>query len=124
LATDRCDADAATSTCEVLDNCYAIGSLNDALPPPDAVAYYRTCLFTDHRYSLALSGTGAVAQQRTGPLPKIYESTFWPLYCHALQRAGQRDRSICERRSSSASNRTKLSQRRHHRRRSAPRFTG
>lgn len=125
FAIDRCDGDAPGSACDVLDSCYAIGSLNDALPPADAIAYYRTCLFTDHRYSLALSGTGAVARQRPAPLPKIYASTFWPLYCHALQRAGQRDRSTCERHSGSSSTPSKRSQRRHqHRRRTAPRFTG
>jgi hypothetical protein len=124
-ASGHCDVDAPGSTCEVLDTCYGIGAMNDSLPPADAVAYYRRCLFTDHRYALALTGTGVIAKARRAPLLKIYESTFWPLYCHALQRAGQRDRSICERRSTSTSSRTKRSQRRHHHtHRTAPRFTG
>jgi hypothetical protein len=127
-ASGRCAADTSEATCDLLDHCYATGAIELTATPADAVSLYRSCLFTDHRFALTLTGTGVAVQPRPEPLPKIYESTFWPLYCSALERAAQRDQSICERRASASSTRgtshRKTAKRTKHRRRTAPRFTG
>lgn len=123
-ADASCDPGAAQPTCDVLDDCYVVGALRLSDSPQDAVAFYRTCLFTDHDYDLVPSASGsALVKARPRPLPQIYQSTFWPLYCTALERAGERDVSICERRTARSS-----SKRTHHRKRShrrtRPQFTG
>ena len=125
-ASGRCAADASEATCDLLDDCYASGALIETVTTPDdAVSRYRSCLFTDHRFALKLTGTGVAAVSRPDPLPKIYESTFWPLYCHALERVGRRDASICERRAHASSTKQRnAAKRKKHRRRTAPRFTG
>lgn len=129
-ATPPCDPDSLESTCDVLEDCYVVGALQMTADPAEAVSFYRTCLFTDRQFALSLIGAGFGARERSRPLSPIYVSTFWPLYCEALRRAGQRDPSICERHASSAST-TRKHVRKHHvrrrtaaRHRTAPRFTG
>ena len=124
-AAGGCDPNASQPTCDVLDDCGVVGALDMTAPPQDAVVFYRSCLFTDHRYTLVAGAAGSVVKPRSQPLPKIYASTFWPLYCQALERAGQRDASICDRRASAGSTRRthrRSASRRH--RRISPQFTG
>lgn len=126
-ADSDCASDSLQATCDTLDTCDAIGALNMTAPPNDAVAFYRNCMFTDHRYKLIAGNTGALARSRT-TLPKLYASTFWPLYCDAVERAGRTDRAICGVRTSAgsgsgSSGSTTHRHSRSHRRRS-PRFTG
>lgn len=122
-AGTTCFADSQQSTCNELQTCVLIGALNMTEAPSDAVDFYRTCLFTDDASRLVtVPGAGTVARSR-GTRPPIYASTFWPLYCQALQRAGSSDPSICGLRvHGTAATRT----RRHNRarRHRAPSFTG
>lgn len=116
-AQTPCAPDAASSTCVVLDDCYVIGSIRMTAPPLESLGFYRTCLFTDHRWQLEQTDAGRRATRRTR-LRKIYESTFWPLYCYAVRRAGQSDRSICDRRANNSRRSKRGSARR------VPSFTG
>lgn len=121
-AESACGAgDSLAATCQVLDSCATIGALGMTQPPNDAVTFYRNCLFTDHKYRLLNGGASGELARSRSKRPAIYVSTYWPLYCQALQRAGQSDPAICSRRLRGTSGAGTTRPTTRHRR---PRFTG